>query len=57
MRYGSNQNNDALVKLNIGGYKYVTTKATLFIYNDIGQQVQKLEVLNSTENTVEFKAV
>ena len=28
-----------------------TTKATLFIYNDIGQQVQKIEVLN-TNNTI-----
>lgn len=25
----SSTNNDAIVKLNIGGYKYVTTKATL----------------------------
>jgi hypothetical protein len=31
---GSNSNNDAIVKLNIGGYKYVTTKATLLAQED-----------------------
>ncbi len=39
MNYGTNtvvngSNQDAIVKLNIGGYKFVTTKATLFSHGE-----------------------